>query len=119
MPDNSNFNTDGSFKWLTKPTSNTPQPTPVVTMDNSNRFTILYASNIKSDIVGQSFKVYKDSLEVANFEISQITSNSLIGNAIIIYSSDLEPVTLIFVDSTESTNADSRLTSILNGGNIT
>lgn len=119
MPDNSNFNTDGSFKWLRKDIPSVPVIPNAPNGDTSNLITILYATNIKSDVVGQSFKILKDTIEVANFEISEVTANTLIGNTIIIYSSDLEPITLVFISNTEATTGDTRLTSILNGGNVT
>jgi|SRR6185369_14122576 len=121
MPDNSSFNIDGSFKWLKKQVPPAPfveEPTQH-SLDNRTQITLLYAANIKSDVVGESFKILKDGLEVSNFEISEITSNTLVGNTIILYSSDLEPITLIFINNTEATNGDDRLTIILNGGNVT
>jgi len=116
MATSSNFYSDGNFQWLKKTTYNTLGSPIIIPPPVLNTLTGLFASNIQSDVIGESFIIVQGGNTLAQFEIKKIASIDLFNNNIIIYSGDELPFTLQFINNTEALNADTALTILINQG---
>lgn len=114
MADLSNFNSDGSLKWISK--SNTTSSALPVNGQNDRIISGLVAVNVLTDVQSVSIKLIQNGNIITHWSISEIVSIDLNGNFVKVYSSDQLPLTLEFVSSAEAQSADSRFTTCLNGG---
>lgn len=122
MPKNfSQFYSNGWSKWNGTNTSNNNSGLGIASLTTAkppfeNVISGLIAADIKTDIAGESIKIVKTNQIVGHFELSKISTWDLVGVQIVVYSSDAQPVTLVFINLPEAENADQRLLTAQNGG---
>ena len=105
----------GNKYWIKKSES-APIPTePLPPSSANNILTGLYAAWIISDIPKVSIKIFNGTYDLASFILMDISSWTLNYDSITLYSGDPVPINLQFINSTEASIAEDRLTQALNG----
>ena len=91
---------------------------PVVTPPSPSPNIIdgLTSSCIKTQVIGQSFKIVRGGVLIGNFSNNTVSGWKKVGSSIEILS--ISPTTLNFINISEATAAEIRLAGCLNGGLI-
>ena len=118
MADTQNTYDDGSSKWLRKPTMPV-QPDPESLPDYNNILPMnLLSCDIKSDVVGESWKIVHSGAFVESYEVSSISGWDVNQNILTLRFGDGGYFRLLFFSIYEAQLADLRLFLIMNGHSI-
>lgn len=109
---------DGSSKWMAKPPMPL-QPDAEAPGSYENILTMnLISCDIKSDVVGESWKIVHDGVFIQQFMNDGLSNWKVSENILTLYFDDGSYYRLLFVSIYEAMLADARLFLITNGKSI-
>jgi hypothetical protein len=114
MPES--FNEDGSLKWFDITTQT--QTSQATVSFGGGFFTSLYACSIQTNVINRSIQIIIDDMAVAHIQLKGIVAFDLVGDTILLETSDEFPYTLQFVDNIEATKAHDNIDRAINGEHI-
>lgn len=106
---------DGNLKWGKKKVQDRPQKSiNDLSFDNVLSMTLI-SCDLKSDVVGESWKIERNGTTIKHFFIDETTSWEISENVITLMPEDDMNFDLIFMNINEAMKADYRLYLIMNG----
>lgn len=118
MADTQTTYNDGSSKWLKKPTMPVQSNTESLPDYNNILPMNLLSCDIKSDVVGESWKIVHSGAFVGSYEVSSISGWNVNENILTLRFGDGDYFRLLFFSIYEAQLADLRLFLIMNGHSI-